>query len=448
MSNEKKVSLDEFIDNKPFHWKVEFNDILENGGFDVIVGNPPYGNILKDTEKRLLKNIYKSTKSEIAALFVERSIKILNDDGEFGYIITYAITFRKDFSKTRKIIHENFAQCYISSFDRDKCRFFEGVSQSVSLLLCHKKSDNVHCEFFTSKMFRITPELDNINYQKANNYLLGKDIGSSFKESHRLPKIGDLYTLKIMDKLLNYDKKVKDVVNTGSSSNIWIRTSGNYWYNSWDKKPYNSTEIKSIDLSEGFSSIIISIMNSSIFYLWLRVYGDGRHMNIDIMNLFPLIENSTEFKYLFKINSDRLMKYLFLNFDKDKGRFSTSKVKPIIDISDIFIGKLYGLNNEEIDHILNYESVIRGGKTVPDMFYTLFDYLIFLNQYDKKNTVFIECIEFINKLIDLLAEEIYSKNENIYYLVEKNLMKMEQNATNATNLEIIRNFVNIIENSN
>ena len=39
----KKADYDKWLkSHQPFHWFVEFYGIMQSGGFDVIIGNPPY----------------------------------------------------------------------------------------------------------------------------------------------------------------------------------------------------------------------------------------------------------------------------------------------------------------------------------------------------------------------------------------------------------------------
>ena len=62
----------------PFHWRIDFDNVFaEEGGFDVVVGNPPYGNILKDIEKKILSYFETKNSNEIAANFVERLMKLV-----------------------------------------------------------------------------------------------------------------------------------------------------------------------------------------------------------------------------------------------------------------------------------------------------------------------------------------------------------------------------------
>lgn len=73
-----------------FDWKDEFPFLQNSGGFDVVIGNPPYGATLIAEEKIYFKSKYKhqSYQYDSYLLFIERSIELLlADDGMFGMII-------------------------------------------------------------------------------------------------------------------------------------------------------------------------------------------------------------------------------------------------------------------------------------------------------------------------------------------------------------------------
>ena len=109
-------------------------------GFDVVIGNPPYGDLLgkgvnKNTTKKLIEKHYRfSTTSDISSPFIEKGVEMLKPGGNLFYIITFAITFNKDFSKSRLLLNNKFRRIEVISFDRDKCSIFESMSQSVSIL--------------------------------------------------------------------------------------------------------------------------------------------------------------------------------------------------------------------------------------------------------------------------------------------------------------------------
>lgn len=71
-----------------FNWEKEFPDVFANGGFDIIVGNPPYGATLKSNQKEYISNKYTTIEGGIDTyrVFFELGIKILKYKGMLGYI--------------------------------------------------------------------------------------------------------------------------------------------------------------------------------------------------------------------------------------------------------------------------------------------------------------------------------------------------------------------------
>ena len=365
----KENSIGETIPKtKPFHWEFEFYEVFENGGFDVIVGNPPYGNLLSMEEKKLLSKVEKAYSGEIASQFIQKSISLLKENGYFGNIITYAITFSKKLSCNRKDIYKNFESCYISSFDRDKCRIFNGVTQSVSIILCNNKKEKSKANFFTSKLYREfnidNQNLDEIKYQKSNDYLLSEE-NADFCHSHRLPKIGEKLSKEILDKLLAKQNNLKNLFETKPlNDHVWIRTSGNYWYNAFDKKPYESENMKKFLINKSMKDYVIVLINSNLFYFWFRKFGNGRNMDIDILKLMPCPETKEikENQKSLEKNSQKILKHLFENFDGKHNKFNTSKIKKYVDECDHTLNKFYNLTKKELEYILDYDKEVRGGR--------------------------------------------------------------------------------------
>lgn len=332
-------------------------------GFDIVIGNPPYGNIMNNNQKKFVSSNYTfSTTSDISSPFIERGIQIVKPQGTLIYIITFAITFNKDFSKSRKLLYDKFMTVLIYSFDRDKCRIFESMSQSVSILKAFNKESPKRNGIFTSRMFRETPDIYCIDVSNADKYLL--PIGSSYSDKHRLPKLGEEVNLEILNKILNFKNKVRDILLRSGGKEIWIRTSGNYWYNAWEKEPYEGFAIKKIFVAESYYNFLLVLINSSLFYFWFRIFGDGHNMNFDIFEEIPIPEENMIKKYnpiLSKV-SKTFLKHLWDMFDKPRKRFLTSEIKDKIDLLDLVLGRyLYNLKNEQILHIINYDKEVRTG---------------------------------------------------------------------------------------
>ena len=82
-------SIDERI--HPFEWSKEFQKIMQDGGFDVIIGNPPYVRQEEFLESKpyleMNYDVYQSS-ADLSVYFFERELKILREGGYFGMIVS------------------------------------------------------------------------------------------------------------------------------------------------------------------------------------------------------------------------------------------------------------------------------------------------------------------------------------------------------------------------
>lgn len=95
----------------PFYWEKEFKEIFQKGGFDIIVGNPPYGAALSQKEKDFITQNYKTTEYNFDTYktFIELGMKILKQDGYLGYITpsTYFV-LEKGATKLRESLFKEY----------------------------------------------------------------------------------------------------------------------------------------------------------------------------------------------------------------------------------------------------------------------------------------------------------------------------------------------------
>ncbi|MFW9803734.1 MAG: Eco57I restriction-modification methylase domain-containing protein [Candidatus Thorarchaeota archaeon] len=144
-----KLDQNAFLQMKPFHWGFEFHKVFtsntanSDGGFDVVIGNPPYGLLRKIVSDRKTKKVwrvvydsvysYQKGNRNLYKLFIERSASILAPNAYFGMIFPTAFFGETSSTPLRKHLVENYSVKEILQFP-EKTRVFVGVTQDVSIL--------------------------------------------------------------------------------------------------------------------------------------------------------------------------------------------------------------------------------------------------------------------------------------------------------------------------
>lgn len=94
---------------RAFHWEVEFAEVFEDrGGFDVVVGNPPWGADLSGIRDYLEDGAFQLARGQYDSyeLFIELGRRLLHDRGTFGFIVPDSITL-PEHEPLRRMLLEN-----------------------------------------------------------------------------------------------------------------------------------------------------------------------------------------------------------------------------------------------------------------------------------------------------------------------------------------------------
>lgn len=102
---------DKQYDLNGFDWNEEFKDVFSTGGFDIILGNPPYvyaREKITEIQKDYYLNNYISAQYQINTfpLFIEKSINLLKDNGLIGFIVPDTLLKLSAISELRKFMLE------------------------------------------------------------------------------------------------------------------------------------------------------------------------------------------------------------------------------------------------------------------------------------------------------------------------------------------------------
>ena len=120
-----------WLTHLPFHWLLEFPAIIEAGGFDVVLGNPPYIN--RSKIDYAVDGYATGDLPDVYAPCVERALGLLGPRGRFAMIVPISFQFAKKHRACREVVlHE--ATAWVSTYSRNPAALFTaglGVRNSI-----------------------------------------------------------------------------------------------------------------------------------------------------------------------------------------------------------------------------------------------------------------------------------------------------------------------------
>ncbi|WP_418510389.1 Eco57I restriction-modification methylase domain-containing protein [Corallibacter sp.] len=370
-----EIDLD--IDN-PFHWFIDFNSIINKGGFDVIIGNPPYVEYSKVKKTANYEVVgYATIKSaNLYAYFNERSIKLLNKtNGRLGFIEPISLICTKRMLPAQNNLLNNSESLWISCFAERPSKLFTGADLSLVIIL--NKIGN-HKNLYSTRYLKWSSEnreelFDSINYIEV----------SSLKKEYSIPKISTVYALNILEKINKQRNQISNYTVNNSKFYLVYRNAGGRYYKiilPFEPKFYingeektSSTYKKIYFKDEKTRDAICALMNSTLFFWYWIVYSDTWHMvNNDILP-FSIDLNQNLIDKLGMLHKELLMDFdshaeeieEFRNKGKDLikyKKFYARNSKKVIDKIDYLLGNHFNLTSQETEFIINYDIEYRDTK--------------------------------------------------------------------------------------
>jgi len=139
--DDKKISGD-----LAFCWNERFKTIIDNGGFDILLGNPPYGTSFTEHEKKYLLSNYQNVPDfEVFYYFISRGLDLLNNRGIIGYIFPNTFLSRQFGEKFRMQILNQHDIISITDLSDDK--IFEDAQVRTCITIISKNIKDILTKF-------------------------------------------------------------------------------------------------------------------------------------------------------------------------------------------------------------------------------------------------------------------------------------------------------------
>ena len=366
------------ITGTPLHWGIEFPELLPfedaNGmspeiSFDIVVGNPPYGAILNQSEETFTAPFLTGTISDVSAPFVERQLQLTADDGYFGNITTLRLLYQSSLSEFHELLRSNLDPARVACFGFRPSRVFENAHVRVAIITGQKTS-NGEGDILTSDFILFNEEnrqqrFKDIEYSSTAGLTLRNSIGGDGTNGPVLPKVGTeakqgiLTTLKECSDTVFRGKYTRTEPD-GDAFPVWRREGVLYWINPMLEELYNAREVQPLYFnSELEQKTAFLVLNSSLYYVYWLTYGNQHHHNWTQLSAFPwpdeeaVTEREAEIIEMADTLWDR-MKSTFSQSREGRGDFFMGTLRPIIDDVDVLMGELYDLTDEQSEYTKNY----------------------------------------------------------------------------------------------
>ncbi|MBI2864415.1 MAG: N-6 DNA methylase [Chloroflexi bacterium] len=131
---------DRWREKRPFNWAGEFPAVMACGGFDVVLGNPPYVRIqsLQEQERDYFRDHFETSfgSFDLYILFIEQAIRLLKQGGRLGFITSGKFLRSTSGSKVRALIRQQSAVDMI--IDLSALQVFGGTTTYPTMLILRK----------------------------------------------------------------------------------------------------------------------------------------------------------------------------------------------------------------------------------------------------------------------------------------------------------------------
>ena len=365
--------------HQPFHWFIQFYGILNGGGFDVIIGNPPYIEYGKVKQEYAVKGYQTESCGNLYAFVVERALRLLNVKGCMSMIVPVSLIATPGYYALRDLVF-NSGVCFVSSFNIHPCCLFEGANPRLCIPIIIRDKTNA---LFTTNYQKWYSQERDFLFQRLTYALIPTEIVNALIK-RTIPKISSRLALDAFTKLQNRGP-LAEFVSQQSRANGTIyyrRTFGAFvlFYDRPPKmydehnRPMLPTELKEIYFPKQHFDMMLAIYYSNSFYLYTYLMSDCRNMNKPEVEAFPinligLEKEAIERLRLLnsKLSQDLQKNSTFMDYAYTTGRrkfqaFYPRLSKFIIDEVDTVLAGHYGFTAEELDFILNYDIKYRMGR--------------------------------------------------------------------------------------
>ena len=356
--------------HQPFHWFIEFYEIMSKGGFDVVVGNPPYVATKNVKKSYMVKGFRTNRCPDIYSMIVERATDICRVNGRTSMIVPLSLVFSEDFAILRTYLYEQCSYIWFSSFGRIPSALFSFDTRVRNTIYLAKRSSEGSRGYLTTRLHRWfeseRPTLFNsLSYCQFSPVLFDGLV----------PKIGNARVLQGFEALLsgNYRLGTEFLTLNNGLPLHFKQTAYNWLTFCIDQPPVLTPDGTALPqtqygtvrfLDEENRDLSLLLTNGLLMFMWWIAIGDDFHLTqkgfasapfgpkqltkrqqLRLLRTVPKLTTAMSENVVFKLNAG-----------KNIGNYNLTRCRHITNEADKIWLKALGLNDLwddiELEHLL------------------------------------------------------------------------------------------------
>jgi hypothetical protein len=364
--------------HQPFHWFAEFYGIMQSGGFNVVLGNPPW------REYATVRRIYRvqgyATEScgNLHGICTERALSLRSTPGRMSFIVQLPLTCSPRMTSVRSVLTSRSNNLCVVPFDDRPGKLFDGLQHCRSVIFVSEAPVNSSTYLLTTRYQRWPTEarpalFSQFEYAKVSEVVLFPGL---------FPKYATDTEVSAFAKVRNRSDRTIGQITTNRETKAFIfyQEATQYWVKATIGLPYYAKDGLTGAPAHGryvffekpvTTAIAGAILNSSLFYAYFIAYGDCFHLSDTLVTGFPIPSVILTDGRLETLGRE-LQKSLNQNANRKTIRtrdgseigyaeFYVFKSKAIIDDIDRILAEHYRFTDDELDFIINYDIKYRMG---------------------------------------------------------------------------------------
>ncbi|MCS7288636.1 MAG: N-6 DNA methylase [Roseiflexus sp.] len=345
---------------RPLRWRALFPDIMAAGGFDVVIGNPPYvvRSGLKDDP--LLRGYQTATTGNLYALVIERALNLLRPGGWLGVIVPIASVATDGMAPLQRL-YAPLRQWH-SHYAVRPGKLFPDVDMNLTITLLHKAPAAGERYVSGYRRFRSGERahmFDTLSYTR---------LPASDAINGALPKLGSTLEVRLLLRMLAHGRRLRDYV-TRDGAVIYYHSGGRYWRKALPEKL--SSHYKPLRVEPTVAPIVLALLNSQLFYWYWIAFSNCMDVVAREVLEFPVFRLENVDPAPFANAVDRLIA-LYHEGATTRARrgarikisetnIDAARAREVIDGIDRLLAQHYGFDAEELDFVLSYDLKYRLG---------------------------------------------------------------------------------------